>query len=148
MQVISSAPMRGDSSAELFYCCTSPQIPPHTAQNIKIMCIIPQHSLNQHSGDVTDKGRGDRCQHLLIPRRCDEGAHEWSGVEHLAANHRIDYRSAFCSTIGSLRDGWIEKPEGCRSPQTLLSRMASVLIPRMVTVIVGGSARASGMESG
>jgi hypothetical protein len=30
--VISSTPMRRNSSAELFYCCTSPQIPLRTAQ--------------------------------------------------------------------------------------------------------------------
>jgi hypothetical protein len=28
-----------------FDCCTSPQIPLHTAQKIEVMCIIPQHML-------------------------------------------------------------------------------------------------------
>jgi hypothetical protein len=32
MDIISSTPMRRDSSAELFYCCRSPQIPLHTEQ--------------------------------------------------------------------------------------------------------------------
>jgi hypothetical protein len=31
-----------------FYCCTSSQIPLHTAQKIEVMCIIPQHSVNIH----------------------------------------------------------------------------------------------------
>jgi hypothetical protein len=46
MDIISSTPMRRGPSAELFYCCTSPQIPLHTAQKIEIMCIIPQHIRN------------------------------------------------------------------------------------------------------
>jgi hypothetical protein len=31
-----------------FYCCTFPQIPLHTAQKIKAMCIIPQHNSDFH----------------------------------------------------------------------------------------------------
>jgi hypothetical protein len=44
---------------------------------------------------------------------------------------------------GSLQDGLIEKPDGCRTPQTSLSRMESVLISRMVMEVVGGSAKAA-----
>jgi hypothetical protein len=53
--------------------------------------------------------------------------------------------------LDALRDGWIERPEGRRSPKMSLSRMASVLISNMVTVVVGGSAkaaRASGINIG
>jgi hypothetical protein len=43
MSVISSIPMRRDSSAELFYCCTSPQISLHTVQKNETMCMTLQH---------------------------------------------------------------------------------------------------------
>jgi hypothetical protein len=43
---------------------------------------------------------------------------------------------------GSLQDVRIEKPDGCRTPQTSLQRMESVLISRMVMEVVEGSAMA------
>jgi hypothetical protein len=50
MDIISSTLFhrhRGDAIPRRnpFYCCTSPQIPLHTAQKIEVVCIIPQHRL-------------------------------------------------------------------------------------------------------
>jgi hypothetical protein len=53
MHVISSTPMRGDSSAELFLLL-------HTAEKIKVIYIIPQHNdIYQRLDQAHESGEND-----------------------------------------------------------------------------------------